>query len=122
MVMEIGTKIKKIRELKNFTQEYMAQKLNVSQSTYSRFEKNDYDLTMSQLQHISEIFEIKFEDLLNFNEKLVFNNYHQANQGYNIFNQGISNQEKELYEKQIQRLESEVDYLRSMLNETILKK
>lgn len=121
MVMEIGTKIKKIRELRNFTQDYMAQKLNISQSTYSRFERNDCDLTISQLQDISEIFEIKIEDLLSFNEKLVFNNYHQANQGYNIFNNGLSSQEKELYEKQIQRLEADVDYLRNLLKQTISK-
>ncbi|WP_229215982.1 helix-turn-helix domain-containing protein [Dyadobacter frigoris] len=32
--MEIGEKIKKIRELKNYTQEYMAQKLEMTQAGY----------------------------------------------------------------------------------------
>ena len=37
----IGYKIKNIRELKNFTQEYMAEKLDISQAAYSKMEKGD---------------------------------------------------------------------------------
>lgn len=37
----IGNKIKNIRELKNFTQEYMAEKLDISQAAYSKLEKGD---------------------------------------------------------------------------------
>jgi transcriptional regulator with XRE-family HTH domain len=114
--MEIGTKIKKIRELKNLTQDYMAQQLNVSQSTYSRIEKDDGDLTITQLEQISRILEVKVEDLINFNEKFVFNNYtaNQANQGYIVNN--ISPVEKELYEKHIHTLEKEVEYLKQLLD------
>ena len=46
----------------------MAQQLNVSQSTYSRFEKEDGDLTVSQLNKIAELLEIKVDDLINFDE------------------------------------------------------
>lgn len=35
----IGYKIKSIRELKNLTQEYMAEKLDISQAAYSKLEK-----------------------------------------------------------------------------------
>ena len=107
--MEIGTKIKKIRELKNYTQEYMADKLNVSQSTYSRFEKDDSDITISQLERISEILEVKVEELINFNEKFVFNNYasNQANQAH-IINQYMGENEKKLYEDKIKLLEEKI--------------
>ena len=111
--MEIGTKIKKLRELKNFTQEYMAQQLNVSQSTYSRFEKDDSDLTISMLKQISEILDVKVEDLINFNEKFVFNNYssNQANQGYIV-----NNTQKELYEDHILSLKNQVSHLKDLIN------
>ena len=114
--MEIGLKIKKIRELRNLTQEYMAQELNISQSTYSRFEKDGDDLTISQLHKISQVLEIKVEDLINFNEKFVFNNFeaNHANQGYIVNN--ISAAEKELYEKHILTLEKEVEYLKQLID------
>lgn len=110
--MEIGTKIKKIRELRNYTQEYMAQMLEVSQSTYARYEKDDGDLTVSKLEKISEILEVKIEDLINFTDKYVFNNYDvkQANQGYYIVNQ-FSENEKKLYEDKIKLLEEKINLL-----------
>ena len=37
----IGNKIKNIRELKNLTQEYLAEKLDISQAAYSKMEKGD---------------------------------------------------------------------------------
>lgn len=109
--MEIGTKIKKIRELRNYTQEYMAQMLEVSQSTYARYEKDDGDLTVSKLEKISEILDVKIEDLINFNEKFIFNYYNvnQANQGY-IVNQ-YSENEKKLYEDKIKLLEEKIQLL-----------
>jgi transcriptional regulator with XRE-family HTH domain len=40
--MILGSKIKTIREMKNFTQEYIAEKLEMSQSNYSRIERNQH--------------------------------------------------------------------------------
>ncbi|WP_309281651.1 helix-turn-helix transcriptional regulator, partial [Fluviicola sp.] len=37
-VMHVGQKIKKLRELKNFTQEYMANRLEMTQPSYSKIE------------------------------------------------------------------------------------
>lgn len=114
--MEIGVKIKKIRELRSYTQDFMADMLGVSQSTYSRFEKDEGDLTISQLNKIAEVLDVKVEDLINFDEKFVFNNYssNQANQGYIINN--ISPVEKELYENHIGTLKKEVEYLKQLLD------
>lgn len=110
-MLEIGKKIKKIRELRNYTQDYMASKLDVSQSTYARFEKDDSDITISKLEKISEILDIKIQDLINFSDKFIFNNYtaNQANQGY-IVNQ-FSDNEKKLYEDKIKLLEDKINYL-----------
>ncbi|MDR0802540.1 MAG: helix-turn-helix domain-containing protein, partial [Fluviicola sp.] len=36
--MHVGQKIKKLRELKNFTQEYMANRLEMTQPSYSKIE------------------------------------------------------------------------------------
>ena len=97
----------------------MAEKLEVSQSTYARFEKDDSDLTISKLEKIAEVLEIKVEDLINFNDKFIFNNYtsNQSNQGY-IINQ-FSYNEKKLYEDKIKLLEDKISYLQG---ETFISK
>jgi transcriptional regulator with XRE-family HTH domain len=108
----IGTKIKKIRELKNYTQEYMSDRLGVSQSTYARFEKDDSDLTVSKINKIAEVLEVSVDDLLHFNERLVFNNYNSShiNQANNI---EINLPEKliQLYEDKIKLLEEKINRL-----------
>ena len=48
--MELGIKIKKIRESKNYTQEYMSNKLNISQNTYSKIESGGIKLTVDRLK------------------------------------------------------------------------
>ncbi|WP_299247929.1 helix-turn-helix transcriptional regulator [uncultured Cytophaga sp.] len=107
--MEIGIKIKKVRELRNLTQEYMAQQLNVSQSTYSRYEKEDGDLTVSQLNKIAQLLEIKIDDLINFDEKLIFNNYGTAHdKSFSVNYINISEKERELYDKTIKLLEEKI--------------
>ena len=112
--MEIGTKIKKVREMKKYSQEFMAERLNVSQPTYSRFEKDDTDLTISQLKHISEIFEMRVEDLINLDEKIIFNNYGTAHdKSFSVIYQSVSDKERELYEMTIKLLEDKIKYLES---------
>lgn len=112
MVMEIGIKIKKVRELRNYTQDYMAEKLNVSQSTYSRFEKDEGDLTISQLHKIAEVLDVKVNDLIAFDDKYVLNNYGEIkeNQYGNIQNYFPEKLEK-LYEDKIKLLEDKIKYL-----------
>ncbi len=114
--MEIGTKIKKVRELRNYTQEYMADRLNISQSTYSRFEKDDSDLTLSQLNKIAEVLEVKPNDLISFDEKYVFNNYGEIkeNQYGNIQNQ-FPIEMKKLYENNIKLLEDKIHRLEDII-------
>jgi transcriptional regulator with XRE-family HTH domain len=81
--MKIGNKIKKIRELKNFTQEYMANELSMSISNYSKIERDEISITLDRLDEIAQILKMKFQDILAFDEKNVFNFINSPNsQGY----------------------------------------
>ncbi|MBX7262842.1 MAG: helix-turn-helix domain-containing protein, partial [Chitinophagaceae bacterium] len=51
----VGNKIKIIREIKNYTQEYMASELNISQNAYSRIELNKTKLTTALAEKIADI-------------------------------------------------------------------
>lgn len=52
---DITQKIRRIREIKGFTQEYMAFELNLSQSQYQRLEANASDLRWSKILQICNI-------------------------------------------------------------------
>ena len=108
----IGGKIKIIRELKNLTQEYMADKLEMSQANYSRLEKNEVELSVPKAQKIADILEVKLSDLLDFNEKNVFNisKVDTLNSDCNI-SYTISPEIKKLYEDTIKLLEEKIAIL-----------
>lgn len=51
--------IKQLRKTKGYTQEEIAVKLNIDRSTYSTWENQKVDLTLSQLRKIADAYEIK---------------------------------------------------------------
>ena len=106
--------IRKIRELKGFSQDYMSQKLNISQRQYSRIEKNETEVALSKLQTISEILEVTTQQLLGFDEKFIFQNCENAC-GTHQYNYAFSEQERQQYEKQIAHLEGEILFLRQLV-------
>ena len=54
MKYSVYENIRKIRELKNFTREYVAAELKMSTSGYGKIERGDVDLTVSKLIEISK--------------------------------------------------------------------
>jgi len=82
--MNIGDNIKKIRELKNYSQEYVAQELGISQSTYARIESGTIVPKIDRLQRIAEILEIDVSFLLSTSNvfNIVFNATGNQNGGY----------------------------------------
>ncbi|MCG9793498.1 helix-turn-helix domain-containing protein [Flavobacterium algicola] len=65
--------IRKIRELKNLTREYVAAELNMSMSGYGKIERGDVDLTVSKLIEISKVLEVSPEFILKFDVSIFFN-------------------------------------------------
>ena len=115
--LNIGTKIKKLRELKNLTQEHMASVIGVTQSAYSRLELGETEITYSKLARIAGELGMKPEDVISFNESMVFNVMHnQTGNGLIIQNNSLNNEERELYKQQIETLKEEVAYLKKIID------
>ena len=68
-----GEKIRKIREIKGYSQEYMATRLNMSQNNYSRIELDQNKINLDRLQVIADVLEVDPIDILNFDERNIFN-------------------------------------------------
>ena len=115
--LNIGTKIKKLRELKNLTQEHMASVIGVTQSAYSRMELGETEITYSKLARIAGELGMKPEDVIAFNESMVFNVMHnQTGNGLIIQNNTLVNEERDLYKLQIETLKEEVAYLKKIID------
>ncbi len=63
---KIGSKIRKLRELRNYTQEYVAQKIEMTATGYGKIERGDNDLSFQKLEKISAILGIGILEILSF--------------------------------------------------------
>ncbi|AYL99308.1 helix-turn-helix domain-containing protein [Mucilaginibacter celer] len=61
--------IRKIRERKSFSQEYMAARLNISQNTYSKLELGNTALTVERFILIAGILDVDVTELLLANKQ-----------------------------------------------------
>ena len=115
--INIGHKIKKLRELKNLTQEHMAKSIGISQGAYSRIELGETEITYTKLEKISEELGMKPEEVIAFNESLVFNVMNnQTGNGLVINNNQMSDTEKNSFEQQILLLKEENSYLKKVID------
>jgi len=108
MTSSIKNKIKSIRELKNYTQEYMADQLGVTQAGYSKIEKGKTILSYVKLVEIARILEVSVEDVISFDSQRYFNNVNKVrgnNNGSIQINSDNSATLKVLYEDKIKLLE-----------------
>jgi transcriptional regulator with XRE-family HTH domain len=71
--LNLAERIKLLRMFHGWTQEEMAEKLDLAASSYAKIERGQTDVPFSRLQQIAEVFKIELEDFFRLNEKNVFN-------------------------------------------------
>lgn len=64
----IVANIRKIRSERNYTQDYLAAKLGISQNAYSKIELGYSSITLNRLMEIADILEVDFVEFVT-NEK-----------------------------------------------------
>lgn len=115
--MTLSEKLKKARISKNFTQEYLAEVLNVSQKTYSNFESDKTKPGFSHVEDIAKVLDISVLDFLtgdsitvnqnNNNEVAIAQNYEEINTSEKLIEQ---------YEQRLKDKDIEITYLRKLLD------
>lgn len=110
----IGFKIRKIREIKNISQDYVAKNLGISQAAYSSIESGKTKVPENKLSIIANILEVEPDVIKNFNEQMVFNSCTQS--GYiNIQNINPIEKIQDLYEKLLAQKELQIKDLKEQL-------
>ena len=59
-----GHVIKKYRELRNYSQKYVASKMGMSQNAYSKIENNITQLTVHHIKQLAAILDVPITDFL----------------------------------------------------------
>lgn len=67
--MSINEKIRRIRESKEWSQEQMAEKLNMSLNGYAKIERGETKLYLDKLEQIAQILDIDVVELIQSGEK-----------------------------------------------------
>ncbi len=109
--MSIGFNIKRIREIKGLKQEFIADKLGISQQAYSKIEQSDI-LEEQKIIQIANILEVTPHAINSFNEAAIFNNFNNQSQ---FINYQFNPLEKiiELYENLLKEKEKIIILLNS---------
>lgn len=131
--MEVQDKVRKMRELRQWSQEDMAGRLGMSTNGYAKIERGESRLSIAKLEKIAEVLEVELSDLLALNEKTVIcliseNSQHSSNYYGNNQEQLLHAQMKELQlqlqhrdellvlkESLLQQQANEIAMLRDML-------
>lgn len=115
--MTLGEKLKKARINKNFSQEYLAEVLNVSQKTYSNFENDKSKPDFHQVENIAKTLDVSVLDFLSGDSITVnqTNNEIAVAQNY----APITSSEKliEQYEQRLKDKDAEIAFLKQLLHE-----
>ncbi|MBB4805370.1 transcriptional regulator with XRE-family HTH domain [Chryseobacterium defluvii] len=124
MTNNVAEKIKRLRKSKGYSQEDMAEKLNISQSAYARIESGESHSWAAYIEKLSEIFEMKPENFLtdetnNLEQENTDQKGGMAFQFVGTINTINSLSEKliEQYEERIQELKEQVNYWKNKAEE-----
>ena len=110
--MSIGSRIRKKRAEKGFSQEFLAEKLKISQGTLSNIESSKSKPDIDLLKSISNILEIDVYELIEDNKLKQVNKDNST--GYLAENQSFIISEKliEQYEERIKELKETIEELK----------
>lgn len=59
----LGARVRELREARNITQQYMADRLAVSRQKYARIESGANSITLDLLSKIAELFSVRVADI-----------------------------------------------------------
>ena len=113
--VKIGDKLRKLRVNKGYSQESMAETLQISQKTYSNMENDKSSISIENLKKIAEEFNVDLLELLSDGKVIV--QYNTANDS-STFNGVVNNN---ISEELIIQLKERIEDLKVIIGEKSTK-
>ena len=112
---KIGDRIKRLRESRNYSQDYVSSKLGISQKAYSKIENNETKLNLDHLYRLSEVLETPVGEIIDPNAKAIYNHFQTVHGEGFVLNKYTSEKIVELYEKLLKSKDEEITLLKTLL-------
>lgn len=105
--------IRRLRREKDFSQDYMAEMLEISQPQYSRIENGECSVDLEKTNKIAEILEVNTQDIVELPDKQTFFNCSQSGNNISTINNNESfEKERQAYLDQIKELKEDKEFLK----------
>lgn len=72
-MQKVGDNIRKLRELKNFTQDYLADKAGIARETLGKIEKGEPGTKLDTVFKIAAVLEVRVTEIFDFDPQQFFN-------------------------------------------------
>jgi transcriptional regulator with XRE-family HTH domain len=118
LTQKFSKKLKILREINNYTQEYVARILDISQNAYSLIEKGTTKITLDRIEVLAELYKTSPSELISINDNFYHNPNAAADDGHHSnIPPSLSSFEKRMYEQTISRLEVDIEKLYNLINQ-----
>ena len=108
-----------IREIRNLSQEHMADRLGIKQNTYSKIENNQTKLTTEMLQKIADVLQVSPMDIMNQQPAIINLQPNQGTQHAIGYIETFISSQKDIFEKLISSKDAEIENLKSIINKLL---
>lgn len=110
-IRKVCENIKKIRTMKGYSQQNMADELNMTQRNYGRIENGETDLTLYMLYKICHALGVDISVVLNLKENIILHNVNQQNGGgyVTFYNASEINHLQDLYERLLKEKDAVIE-------------
>ena len=111
----IGKKIRQLRELKGYNQVNLSAEINISQKQLSRIEAGSVSPTYDLMLKIVDVLKISLNELIEFDDSLIFNNNSVNQQGgeFLAYNNTEIKQVQQLYERLLKEKDTIINLLKN---------
>ena len=114
-------KIRMLREGIGLSQDYVANKLNITQQAYSKIEKSPNTATLERLIQISEVLGVNINSIVGDDDKYIQQNFHQQGENAStvMYITGLADRERALFMQQIESLQKQVEVLTKIIDQKL---
>lgn len=109
--LNLGNKIKMLREIKGYSQDAVASEIGISQQAFRKIETGETKIDIQRAAKIAKSLDLELDSLINFQPSNYLNNYNQS--GVISTNNFLPDKLIEQLERQVEILTNDLEYFKN---------
>ena len=111
----IAKNIRKYREIKGYSQEYVAHQLNINQASYAKLENNSTKITIDRLFSIAKLLETEISEILDLKNQTIYNVYDNQQAVGHQQVENLYQENKEVYQELLKAKDEQIALLKEQI-------